>query len=587
MSGRPGIKTRGFYTRRHIFVDGAMRQSANSFQSCRGANVRKFACLFISVLMVACSQGSGSPDSSVFDVDDAVAVDIADSGLIDLSGPDLVEDRTAIDLEDPDSVDVDDVETPDAEEVDAADAADVMDAGTDDGPQVPWYQQLAPSGQKVREIFGVASHMETSEAGDPETEFEFDTYQGIGGLRARRGFRWSNVEPEEGVFLWEKTNGAVVRSVEHGVNLMPVVYYGNDWAESDPDKYGTLDVSKYANYAGAMATQYCDSIKEYELWNEQNITRFWHLPPDPAKYAEMVVAASLKIKAACPDASVVFGGMASYDDVDMFDTWNFLRRSLQARPDLCDYFDGVALHPYTFLQFDSPEYDEIDFGFRKPGQTMQTDIARQMLADAGCGEKGIYYTELGWPTYDLSRETVATYAVRSMLLAARDGVTGWYWYTFYDDDPSDSNPIRPHENHFGLFEWAGNAEPWNFTPKPAWTMLVSMLDMVGPFRFAAEVSRIMDLPDDVYVLAFVTDDDILTLAMWDGRDQPDVTYGKSAPGGPGTTFDLLLELPDDTVNTVLFDQAGSQTELPGTGPLIEVTLTPQVQYLYIDRGVTI
>lgn len=525
------------------------------------------------------------PDVSGVDVNDIGDFDTVDSGLTDSSAIDGDEDRVSVDLPAPDSGDTDVVESFDAADTDAADSVDADDVQSDDGPQEPWYRQLVPSGQKVREIFGVASHMETSEAGDPETEFEFDTYQGIGGLRARRGFRWSNVEPEEGVFLWEKTNGAAQRAVEHGVKLMPVVYYGNDWAESDPDKYGTLDVSKYANYAGAMAAQYCESIKEYELWNEQNITRFWHMPPNPAKYAEMVVASSLAIKSVCPDAKVVYGGMASYDDVDMFDTWNFLRRSLQARPDLCQYFDGVALHPYTFLQFDSPEYDEIDYGFMKPGQTMQTDIARQMLADAGCGEKGIYYTELGWPTYDLSRETVAMYAVRSMLIAARDGVTGWYWYTFFDDDPSDSNPIRPHENHFGLFEYPGSAEPWNFTPKPAWNMLVSMLNMVGQFRFAGDAGRMMGLPDDVYVLAFVTDDDMLTLAMWDGRDQPDMSYGKSSPGGPGTTFDLVLELPVDTVNTVLFDQSGSQTELPGAGPLIEVTLTPKVQYLYVDRGI--
>ncbi|HOD08949.1 MAG TPA: hypothetical protein PKG98_12770, partial [Myxococcota bacterium] len=87
----------------------------------------------------------------------------------------------------------------------SGDVADVMDATEveqDDGPVVPWHEQLVPDGQKISELMGVASHMETSEAGDAQTDFEFDQYEAVGGMRARRGFRWSDVEPVEGEFHW-------------------------------------------------------------------------------------------------------------------------------------------------------------------------------------------------------------------------------------------------------------------------------------------------------------------------------------------------------------------------------------------------
>lgn len=89
-------------------------------------------------------------------------------------------------------------------------------------------------------------------------------------------------------------------------------------------------------------------MKEYEIWNEPNIgSRFWQPAADPAKYADLVAASTVAIKAACPDAQVAFGALSSYDDVDLTDTWGFLRRALQARPGLCDAFDVLSLHPYT------------------------------------------------------------------------------------------------------------------------------------------------------------------------------------------------------------------------------------------------
>jgi len=531
---------------------------------------------FLVAAMVACSGGSGNDtgsgdmggDAGDLDVVDAVVAVDASDVVARPDVADVAQDLAGLDA----AVDAGQ---------DAVDVPDVADAVSDEGAQAPWYEQLMPEGQRLNQIVGVASHMDTTVTGDAQTEFEFDQYAAIGGMRARRGFRWSNVEPEEGVWRWEKTDGAATRAVEHNVSLVPVVYYGNDWAQTNPDVYGTLDVAKYANYAGEMAKRYCATIKDYELWNEQNITRFWHVAPDPVKYAEMVVAASNAIKAECPDARVAFGGMSSYDDVDLFNTWNFLARSLEARPDLCDYFEILALHPYTFIQFDSPEYDETDYEYAKRGQTWMTDVARDMLAAAGCSDKEIYYTELGWPSYELSKEIVAQYAVRSLLLAARDSVEGWYWYTFYDDDPADVSPVRPHENYFGLWEFPGVDDTVR-TPKPAWNALMASVEVAGAGRFAADVGAIMGLPNDVYVLAFVDDEEKLVLAMWDGRNQPDVTYGVAAEGGPDTTFELELPMPPAVVSTTLHDQYGVELLSPGTGPSVQVVLTPSVQYLSLE-----
>jgi len=94
---------------------------------------------------------------------------------------------------------------------------------------------------------------------------------------------------------------------------------------------------------------------------------------------------------------------------------------------------------------------------------------------------------------------------------------------------------------------------------------------------------VMDLPNDVYVLAFVDDLENLVLAMWDGRNQPDVTYGVTAEGGADTTFTLDLPLPENTTGTTLFDQYGVELSSPGAGPSVQIVLTPSVQYLVVAR----
>mgnify|MGYP000971751820 FL=1 len=241
------------------------------------------------------------------------------------------------------------------------------------------------------------------------------------------------------------------------------------------------------------------------------------------------------------------------------------------------------MDPYTWFQYDSPENGEALTEFAaRDSQSAMTRIARDILEDAGCGDMPLLFTELGWPTYDLTEEQVARFAVRSLLLAARDGVEGWYWYTFWDDEP-ESGGIRPHENHFGLWHWPGE-DGTRREAKPAWHALKAADQMLGRHRFARDLGPALGLPNDVHVLAFVDDGGGIALALWDGREMPDVRLDGMDEGGPDTTFDLVLPLPDCAVGTRLFDMAGTELERPPGDAAVALTLTPEVQYLVIDCG---
>lgn len=540
------------------------------------------------VLVLACGSGGGKTDPGTTpDVPVAPDADAAGDATKVADTPEVADVPATADLLDAaEPVDVtvdasgDTPETfPDAIADAIADVAQDVPVEVDAGP-LPVWEDLLGTGRTLGNLVGVASHMNAGVGEDADRAFELSQYKTLDGFRIRRGLRWNYVQPTKDEWKLEKVSGAIDLSVANGVEILPLLAYGVDWAETD-GTYGSVDIAAYAAYAGGMAKAFCDRVKEYEIWNEQNISRFWDPVPDPAKYADMLALSYDAIKAECPDARVSFGGMASWDDVTLFDRWAFLREALEARPDLCGKFDIVALHPYTWFQFDPPERDAmLAEGLYTEGQTWMTDIARAILAGAGCGDKPIYYTELGWPSYDLTREQVARYAARSLLLAARDGVDGWYWYTFYDDDPNDE-AVRPHENHFGLFEWPGE-DGSNRTPKPAWNALVALHDRLDHHRFARDLGPALHLPNDVYVLVFTDDTGARTVAAWDGREMPDTVPGSDGVGGPDTKHELDLPLPECATATRLHDQYGVEQASPGAGTSVHLTLTPAVQYLEIE-----
>jgi len=455
---------------------------------------------------------------------------------------------------------------------------DATDSNTEPGDH--WWTSLHGSGPTVREMLGVSTHMKQDAGESDERDFEFARYSELGGIRIRQDYHWHKLEPVNDELHFDRVQTQVELARESGVSILAMLAYGVDWAETDGTT-SSIEPADYADFAGRVAAELCDDIKEYEIWNEQNTTRFWSPAPDPQQYGEFLAAACTAIHAACPDARVLFGGLLSFDS-RAAERWWFLREVHAAHPDLCQSFDILGLHPYTFNQRPSPEHDEVlaeEVVFH--GQVAMTRIAREILAEMGCADKPIWFTEAGWPSYELSEAQQGRFLARSALLAARDRAETWFWYTFWDGEPTDEG-FRPHERYFGLFGWPGDAvNPRR--QKPAWQALSTLSNVLGGSRFAADLSDELALPEDVFALAFVDDAEQITLALWDGRDNPDVGLGgEPGPGGPDTEYALTLELPSWAREVVIASHedgaSGESAEAE-----VEVVLTPVVQYLTIER----
>jgi hypothetical protein len=440
------------------------------------------------------------------------------------------------------------------------------------------WANLTGSGNTLRGMIGVASHMYQGPDENAARDFEIQFYHDLGGVRFREHFKWDHVEPENDVWNFAAVTTQVAKAREAGLQVTAMLKsYGDFWARHNDDD-DTIDPAEYGEYAGEVAREFCADVHEYEIWNEQN--NFWSPQPDPAHYGELLKAAYTAIKAACPDARVLYGGLDSYDFTNLLDRWWFIPAVYEAHPDICQYFDVMAVHPYTVAQALPPESDYELGGVLFASQPVMTKWVRELLAVIGCPEKPLSFTELGWPSYDISEQDQGRWLSRAMLLAARDGVESALWYTFWDEEPITTGD-RPHANYFGLFGWRGE-DGLTRRVKPAALAMYGLAAVLGDARFAKDLSPMLGLPNDVYALVFVAEDRIVA-ALWDGRDIPDEADGVSGEGGPDTHFALKLPLPERTTATILSDLEGNELQRGGAATELQLDLTPAVQYLTIEH----
>lgn len=456
-------------------------------------------------------------------------------------------------------------------------------------PVAAFYAGLsAGPGPDLRHRLGVASQMTQRAGKDADQDFEYSVYKELnkdgGSVTMRNGMDWNSIERSKGVWTMEGLDQYVQGAIDSGTNLIAPLDYAADWAVTDSDT-STLKPEDFAAYATKVASSYCPKgVKQYEIWNEENLSMFWHPAPNAAAYGTILKAAYTAIKAVCPDAVVSIGGMCSMTFNDFkLPRWYFMEDLYTAHPDICSYFDALALHPYTFAQAYTPERDyRITSDIMAENQNESVALARQKLAKLGCPNREIWFTEFGWPSYDLTQLQQADYLARSVLMAMHDDVRSMAWYTFYDFEPQPDS-IRPHEQHFGLYEWPGK-DGSNRKPKPAFAAFKGLWNVLGTSRFAGDLSGVLGLPAKVFVYAFLSDTGALTLAVWDGREMPDGKLGDGQKDNPDTRYELVLPLPAWAAKVVRLDQSGAKQEeaAPQNGA-ITLTLTGEVQYLQVSH----
>ena len=248
----------------------------------------------------------------------------------------------------------------------------------------------APSAAHAVEL-GLVTDL-TWGAAPADQEREYGALADLGARWVRVEVNWAEVEPERGAHhAWslQQIDSAIRRNRAAGRRVVVMIGKAPEWASGSAD-HGTppRDVADYARFAAFLARRYAGhGVAGYEIWNEQNIGRFWGGRPDAAAYVRLLRAARAAIRAADRRARIVFGGLSTND-------LGYVRAAYAAGAK--GQFDVMALHPYSCeARIDEPKRDAS--GAIRPNSFLGYRAVRDFMVARG-DAKPMWFTELGWST---------------------------------------------------------------------------------------------------------------------------------------------------------------------------------------------
>ena len=118
------------------------------------------------------------------------------------------------------------------------------------------------------------------------------------------------------------------------------------WETGSPDpRTPPLNPYDYATMLANVAQRFGSRVAAYEIWNEEDESRWWLGAPDPAAYTQLLKVVYPIVKAAEPHATIVMGGLTGND-------YPFLEGIYGAGGK--GYFDAVGVHTDTACNVLSP-----------------------------------------------------------------------------------------------------------------------------------------------------------------------------------------------------------------------------------------
>ncbi len=199
---------------------------------------------------------------------------------------------------------------------------------------------------------------------------------GVRWVRCDLCWPWQRYDAKTGRYSFNNVDSALNILSEAGVGILPII--NMERADARP-LHEHLD--RWCAFISQAVERYRGRIKCWEIWNEENFKRksVWgttELEGHAANYAACLQAAYRAIKAADPDALVLYGG-TSHVPIDFIDA--------TLRHGAGKGFDVMNVHPYNTGGIPEAIADSL----------RQLSL---LLERHGLGDRPIWVTEIGWST---------------------------------------------------------------------------------------------------------------------------------------------------------------------------------------------
>jgi hypothetical protein len=250
----------------------------------------------------------------------------------------------------------------------------------------------APAQARIvpRGWLGVQADGPLTEPGNPfESEWSLMAASGVENVRV--AFDWRAAQPaENGPIDFSVTDAVVVSAAARSLPVLPVVHRTPSWAARRPGDGAAAaprGTAAYTRFLTALVARYGPNgslwqeqpglpkvpIRDWQIWNEPNLTRYWTPQPFAKPYVRLLRASRRALRAADPGSRTILAGLPN-------ESWIALRKIYKAGGH--GAFDVVALHPYT----------------GRPRNVIRlVEFARREMRRYGDRRKPVWLTELSWP----------------------------------------------------------------------------------------------------------------------------------------------------------------------------------------------
>ena len=276
---------------------------------------------------------------------------------------------------------------------------------------------------------------------------------------------WNRIETAPGTYDWSTLDSQIQLAHANGLHVSFVLQGAPRWHTHPPCNHpGASDMSAYAT---AVSQRYNgqnghDSIDSFEIGNEE-YTGGQDAPATPCfaadNYVPVLKAGYQAVKANSPRALVVTFGSA-WESIKGISAFYQRMYDLGAK----SYFDVANLHYYNHaFSTNADPAQVITSKPDLPSFNQRWQSVHEVMARNGDGNKGIWISEVGWPTQKkgyknipvVSPQTQAQYLTYVMTQAMNSHVVSKvFWYTIntanslYHDRADDIYP-----------NYAGDSQP--------------------------------------------------------------------------------------------------------------------------------
>jgi hypothetical protein len=209
-------------------------------------------------------------------------------------------------------------------------------------------------------------------------------------------FPWAYYQGSDGDIAWQHPDQVVDHAHAQGLTIIARLGLTPDWARPPDTPLTYLDEDAYedfAAFAAAFAERYKGKVDYLVIGNEPNLSYEWGYRPTTAEdYVNLLKVVYPAVKKANPDMQILAGALAPTLEPPGspwgLNDLQYLAGMYEAGA--APFFDGLAVHAYGLTFPANAEPDPEILNFRR------IELVREVMVNAGDGEKSIFVTETGW-----------------------------------------------------------------------------------------------------------------------------------------------------------------------------------------------